>query len=676
MWKSLTLKQGIASFLIAIAGFALTEPGRAETKTASITLPSPSWNSVPSHLDAHTRVCPDPITAAAHGSQRANAPLPPAENPFDGSRAADVTLAAVGDVLLHSQLQRQGFADYAGFRSLWRKMEPFLSAADIAIANLEGPVAEDIQPSRQKTEHPVTHYDNHVYTGYPLFNYPPAALHALTAAGIDLVSIANNHSYDRGQVGFEATIDALQRNGLAFAGGRSVSAPAGTPHWGAATAREGDKIAFVACSYGFNVRAPDGRQAPLCFDDRAALLQIVANLSCRRDIAGVVFLPHWGQEYVAKPTKKQRELAYQALEAGAMAVIGAHPHVVQPVEPYRTADGRDGVIAFSLGNFASAQVEEPRRTAIVLYLGLNRQENGKLAVGSIRYLPIETEHQTTPDGKRFTVKPIADPEAAAVRYQDLVAQGRLLTTLNPTSNGGTSLGLRPNLPHSQNGQTLDRLARGLALDVQKADTLTTALTQASAAALALQDQRQTALLQQAAIQARVESLQVEQDHTDHLIAGIRTSLGKVTAPSETTKATAETATIPSRHGATHRLVVNADTLFAPNSALIRTDANSVLKTIADTVKSWSVGSEIGNDSWRIEVQGHADERPVKSRAYRSNRHLSTERALAVVEALIAAGVDDKRLYASGLGASDPIAPEDTAEAHAQNRRVELILHHR
>ncbi len=593
---------------------------------------------------------------------------------FQGSDAADVTLAAVGDVLLHSQLQRQGFADPAGFRSLWRQTEPLLSGADIAIANLEGPVAEDIQPNRTRAPKPVRHYDNHVYTGYPLFNYPPAALHALTAAGIDLVSIANNHSYDRGTVGFEATIDALEQTGLAYAGGKRRQAPPEAPDWGLAVSRGGDRLAFVSCSYGFNVATPEDRQAPLCFADRRALLSTIARLSCRADIAAVVLLPHWGNEYVVKPTPEQREFAFQALEAGATAVIGAHPHVVQPVETYRTSAGRTGVIAYSLGNFASAQREDRRRTSIILYLGFNRSAAGKLEVANIRYLPIETVRRETPDGTRFDITPVWDREAASVRYQDLVSEGALLADARPATQPGLPLPEPATLPTGRRSlSALRRDGRRIAFAADQAALTTAALIEASKSASDLQDRQQAALLAQAAAAGRLHKLAIEADAISARIASARAAAGAPAAGNAAGRSSSAATPQPAPSPQADRLIVSADALFEASSARIRHEAAPLIGKIAETLKAWEAHSATSGRQWRIEVQGHADARPMQGGAYRSNHHLSAERALAMVEALQRQGVAGKRLYASGIGSAMPLAQDDSAGAHAQNRRVELII---
>jgi len=79
-------------------------------------------------------------------------------------------------------------------------------------------------------------------------------------------------------------------------------------------------------------------------------------LSRRPDIHAVMVTPHWGIEYQHKPERKQVEWGKDIAEAGATAIIGQHPHVMQPFDKITTSDGREVAIAYSLGNFVSGQI--------------------------------------------------------------------------------------------------------------------------------------------------------------------------------------------------------------------------------------------------------------------------------------------------------------------------------
>ncbi|WP_370253045.1 CapA family protein, partial [Nioella sp.] len=105
-------------------------------------------------------------------------------------------------------------------------------------------------------------------------------------------------------------------------------------------------------------------------------LATIRALRADPQIDATILLPHWGQEDMESPDANQRRLAQAALEAGAAAVIGTHPHVLQPIETLTTSDGRRGVVAYSLGNFISSQWRTNQRSSVLLFLDLLPGPNG------------------------------------------------------------------------------------------------------------------------------------------------------------------------------------------------------------------------------------------------------------------------------------------------------------
>lgn len=323
---------------------------------------------------------------------------------------SEITIAAVGDVLPHARLQRQAFAEADGFASLWREVADVIAAADIAYANLEGPTARDIGKDGREVAAPVDHYDDWVYSSYPMFNYHPRLPGDLAASGFDIVSTANNHSLDRYAIGADRTLEAVTAAGLAHSGTR----PSGDPNrpWHTITDVAGRRIAWLACTYGTNGVPDRAGQVLLCFEQRQRVLDTVSALASDPDIDAVVLTPHWGVEYTHTPGPDQVELAHLAIEAGAVAVIGNHPHVIQPWERYVATDGREGFIAYSLGNFVSGQFELPRRTSLILVLGLANDASGRLAVAGARYVPLAMTNSASARQPTFGVDAAARTGAA------------------------------------------------------------------------------------------------------------------------------------------------------------------------------------------------------------------------------------------------------------------------
>ena len=309
-----------------------------------------------------------------------------------------ITVAGVGDVLLHDSVQRFAAFRPGGFANLFNPVADLIRAADVSFANLEGPAAEGVSKTGRKVKTGNRRYDGRVYSGYPMFNYHPSIVGDLKTAGFDVLLTANNHTLDRYAAGADKTIDAITKAGIAFTGTRKKGDKASP--WHAITpvtqGRRTWNIAWLGCTYGTNGIPDRHGQVLHCYKQRAVVLKTVAALAKRRDVHAVMFVPHWGPEYRHAPDANQRLLARQVLEAGATAVIGSHPHVMQPIEKYVTRDKRETVIAYSLGNFVSNQIGLARRASAILLLGL-KPSGDKLVMAAMGWVPILDAQRRRPD---------------------------------------------------------------------------------------------------------------------------------------------------------------------------------------------------------------------------------------------------------------------------------------
>lgn len=328
-------------------------------------------------------------------------PEPPRAVHFGAGGAAtcvpaerNVTVLAVGDVLLHDSVQRWAAAQPQGLLPAFRDVQALVAAADVAVANLEGPAAEGVAPGgRPLKPPPNSRYDSLVYQGYPMFNYHPRVLEELALTGFDVLQTANNHALDRAGLGVDRTLEAIDAAGLQRTGTRHSRVPQG-PWYAVREVRKGERrydLAFLACTYGTNGLPDPARQVLLCYEHKEELLQTIRSLRSRSDIHAVIVLPHWGVEYQNRPDARQRSLAQEMADAGATAIIGTHPHVVQPLARLEAADGRPVAVAWSLGNFISHQLGLERLSAAVLGLALSPGgSDGKLLPTALGWVPIRT----------------------------------------------------------------------------------------------------------------------------------------------------------------------------------------------------------------------------------------------------------------------------------------------
>jgi hypothetical protein len=219
-----------------------------------------------------------------------------------------------------------------------------VEGADLAIANFENPA-----PDRPR-----------YHTSGTVFSADPALIAGLANAGIDYVSLANNHIRDAGGPGILQTIANLDRNGIASSGSGEDLATARRPASFKVAGTTVAILAYDAIASGYHATATRIGSAPL-----------VANY-VRQDVrsaraAGadlVIVFPHWGTEYQSKPFAAQQKLGRMIIDAGADMVIGNHAHWAAAMEVYR---GKP--IWYALGNFVFDQTwSEPTMEGITLEL--------------------------------------------------------------------------------------------------------------------------------------------------------------------------------------------------------------------------------------------------------------------------------------------------------------------
>jgi len=243
------------------------------------------------------------------------------------------TVTFVGDIMLGRGVAGQP----GGAPARLRPLSPHLRASDLTVGNLESALSDDGPPLQ----------------GRDSFFAPPAVLGALADAGVDALSLANNHTGDFGEAALLETVAAFRGRRIeSFGAGRGLRAATRA----AVLTRNGVRFGFL----GFNaigetpratartpgavsVRMPP-RTGPLDRNDLAHVVGAVRRLQGRVDV--VVVVPHWGTQYTHVAVPIQSLVGRRLVDAGADLVVGGHPHWVQGLERY---DG--AVIAHSLGNF-------------------------------------------------------------------------------------------------------------------------------------------------------------------------------------------------------------------------------------------------------------------------------------------------------------------------------------
>lgn len=300
-----------------------------------------------------------------------------------------VVVAAVGDLLFHSALQKQALTTKGSYADFWQPVQHILDQSDLTYGNLEGAVAAGVGIGGRSVADPGRRLDGRVYSAKVnefLFNYHPSLIADLKDTGFDVVSTANNHSGDRGPLGVDGTIDALETEALAFTGTRRRD-ESNTRPWSTVVESKDVRIAFLACTYGTNGGVDRNGQILNCYRDKAQVMGEIQWLTEDPGVDAVILTPHWGVENSHTPLSSDRAYARAAIEAGASAVIGAHPHVLQPWEKITAKDGREGLVIYSTGNFISNQPWTPNRSGVVALLEFTKGRDGKTALTATGFVP-------------------------------------------------------------------------------------------------------------------------------------------------------------------------------------------------------------------------------------------------------------------------------------------------
>lgn len=323
---------------------------------------------------------PEPAAPDTGASERATV--------YDEAAPDELSLLMVGDVLVHTGVWQSGErAD--GTRSydhLFAQVADDVAAADLALVGQETILGGDALG----------------ISGYPTFNSPQEIGDAEVAAGFDVALCGSNHALDKGMAGIEAALGYWRSahpevlvTGIADSQEAFDALPI--------VEREGHRIAVLNYTYGTNGIPLPQPWAVRQLDEA----KIAADAAAVREAGAeaIVACPHWGVEYAAAPSDDQRRWAQVLADAGADAIIGGHPHVVQPFEVIESSEGRAVPVFWSVGNFTSTQPRKDTMVGAMAQVSLLFDGDGACEVTSCALTPLVTHRAA---GTAFTTYRLAD----------------------------------------------------------------------------------------------------------------------------------------------------------------------------------------------------------------------------------------------------------------------------
>ena len=299
-----------------------------------------------------------------------------------------ISILTLGDNLLHMPVVRSGLQDDGtyDYSHIFENVQPRIKDADVAVIGQET----------------VFGGDNLGYSGYPLFNSPTDMGRTLYNEGFDVVLHASNHALDKWHTGIENTIGFWKEYPEILVLGVNESVEdKETPD---IAEIKGVKIAMLNYTYGTNgLVPPAGKEYLINYIEEEKIEADALYAEENADFT-IAFL-HWGIEYSTTPNNSQKQLAQKMCEWGVDLIVGAHPHVIEPVEWITSDNGNKTLVYYSLGNFVSRQLEAKNLIGGIADVTL-KYDGEIVTIHQYSFEPVVTHYDS--NYSNFSVYPLSD----------------------------------------------------------------------------------------------------------------------------------------------------------------------------------------------------------------------------------------------------------------------------
>lgn len=323
----------------------------------------------------------------------------PSTNGETTVRTKTAKISAVGDILCQmDMIDDAKTSDGYDFSHMFTEISKFVKNSDIAIGTLE------------------TNFVDGKYSGVGKYNSPIEFLKAVKDSGIGLVSLAHNHVLDYGTQGLETTISKIKEQNIEITGIKENSERTNeqdenildeekqeNPDFtGNIKEINGIKVAFLGYTYGLSneneVNEEEKKKANIYSEELAKKDIEYAKQSSNYIIA----IMHWGDVNSSEISEYQRNITSFLVENGVDMILGAHPSVVEPMEMIKTEEGKNVLVAYSLGNYMSTLKYDDANVELILNIQISRSsDSDKAVLQKVDYKPIYVLDNGTKAENRF-----------------------------------------------------------------------------------------------------------------------------------------------------------------------------------------------------------------------------------------------------------------------------------
>ena len=292
-----------------------------------------------------------------------------------------LSMVMVGDCLIHRFVYtdaKNSDGSYS-FSKMFTEVEPLIKNHDLAFYNQESNIGGKSLG----------------LSAYPRFNSPEEIGDDMVDLGFNLVSLANNHTMDKGEQGVINSVNYWKTKPGVYYTGQALSEEDRESNI-KIEEKNGIKYAFFAYTTVTNgLLPPSGKEYLTNIYSKEKAKADIDKVKDKVDL--IIVSMHWGEEYTTNPNGNQKQIAKELSDMGVNLIIGNHAHSIQPVEMVN-----DTLVFYALGNFIAAQDTPDRQTGVVVSLDINKGEDSKVTFDNIKANLIYTYFK---NGRNFKIYP-------------------------------------------------------------------------------------------------------------------------------------------------------------------------------------------------------------------------------------------------------------------------------
>lgn len=300
-------------------------------------------------------------------------------------RTSTARIAAVGDILCQMDMVEDAYSNGAyDFSSMFSNITKFVQNSDLAIGTLE------------------TNFIDGKYSGVRKYNSPIEFLTAVKQSGIDLVSLAHNHELDYGIDGLNTTINKVQEQNISIIGISNNKENENKDFTGIIKEINGIKIAFIGYTYGLSNENELTEEEKLIANIYSEDLAKKDLEYAKENSNYIIAIMHWGDVNTSTISEYQNNITAFLVNNGVDMILGTHPAVVEPMKIIQNSEGKNILVAYSLGNYISTLNYDNADVELILNIQIAKtSDSDKAVLQKVDYTPIYVLDNGTKAENRF-----------------------------------------------------------------------------------------------------------------------------------------------------------------------------------------------------------------------------------------------------------------------------------